>query len=83
MNQPLGRSRQERIGFAGEMAKNDFASRNLYEVERRKGEQDEYPIREPRIQLEQVKTFGHTVNMQKLEDIEVQQVEAVATLAYK
>jgi len=71
------------MGLAGETTKDGFASRGLDEVKDGKGEQDEYTVREPGIQSGQVESFRHMIAVQKLEDVEVEQVEAVATFAYE
>ena len=72
----------ERVpSFAGEAVEDGFARRDFDEAEDGQREQDQDDVGEPGVQGGEVKAFGHTVGMQKLEDIEVQQVEAVATLS--
>ena len=79
----LARRRQGGTGLAGEAGKDGFASRSFDEVKGCQSEQDEDPIGEPGLQSGQVEPLRHMVDVQKLEDVEVQQVEAIAALAYE
>jgi hypothetical protein len=58
----------------GKAAKNGLSSRVFYEMKGGQCEQDEDSVGEPGIQSEQMEAFWHMVNVQKLEDIEVEQV---------
>ena len=44
------------------------------------GEQNQDRVGEPRIQCGEVEALGHMVGVEKLEDVEVEEVEAVAAL---
>ncbi len=79
----LARGGQGGTGFAGEAGKDGSASRSLDEVKGRQSEEDEDSIGEPGLQSGQVEPLRHMVDVQKLEDVEVQQVEAIAALAYE
>jgi hypothetical protein len=45
------------------------------------GEQDQDSVGEPGVQSGEVKALGHVVGVEKLEDVEVEEIEAVAALA--
>ena len=45
------------------------------------GKQDENPVGKPRVKSEQVQTLWNMVGVEQLEDIKVEQVQAVAAFA--
>ena len=72
---------EEGAGLAGEAIEDGFAGRGFDEVEDGESEQDQDGVGEPGVQSGEVKALGHMVGVEKLKDIEVEQVEAVAALA--
>jgi hypothetical protein len=44
------------------------------------GEQDQDSVGEPGVQSDEMKSLGYTVGVEKLEDVEVEEVKAVAAL---
>ena len=66
--------------FAREAPQNRFAGRNLNKVKDRQREQNQDHVREPRIERFKMKALRHMVSMNKLEDIEVEKIEAIAAL---
>jgi hypothetical protein len=75
------RGREESAGLAGETAKDGFAGRDFDEMEDGKGEQNQDDVGEPWIQCGKMKSFGHMVGVEELEDVEVEEVETIATFA--
>jgi hypothetical protein len=77
------RGREESAGLAGEAAKDGFAGRDFDEMEDGEGEQNQDDVGEPWIQGGKMKSLGHMVGVEELEDVEVEEVEAVATFTDK
>ena len=50
-------------------------------MEDRQGEEDQDGVGEPGVESREVEALGHTVGVKKLEDVEVEEIEAVAALA--
>jgi hypothetical protein len=71
----------ESTWLAGEALENGFASRGFYEMEDGQGEQDKNGVGEPGVQSDEVEALGHMVGVEKLEDVEVEEIEAVAAFA--
>jgi hypothetical protein len=71
----------ERAGLAREATEDGFASWGLDEVEDGQGEKNQDGVGEPGIQSDEVKTLGHMIGVEKLEDVEVEEIEAVAAFA--
>lgn len=72
---------EESARLAGKAVEDSFARRDFDETEDSQGEQDQDDVGEPGVQSGEVKSLGHTVGMEKLKDVEVEEVEAVAALA--
>ena len=58
-----------------------LARRSFDEVEDGQSEQDQDDVGEPWVQGGEVKALGYMVGVEELEDIEVEEVEAVGALA--
>jgi hypothetical protein len=58
-----------------------LASWSLDEMEDGQGEQNQDGVREPWIQSDEVKALGHMVGVEKLEDVEMEQIEAITAFA--
>jgi len=69
------------MGLAGVAAKDGFAGRDLYKVKGGQGEQNKYSIGEPGVESSQAEPLRHMIDVQKLEDVEVEQIKAIATFA--
>ena len=66
--------------FAGEATEDSLAGRCFDEMEDGQSEQDQDGIGQPGVQDSEMEALRHTVGVKKLEDIEVEEVEAVAAL---
>ena len=73
--------REESARLAGKAVENSFACWDFDETEDTQGEEDQDDVGEPGVQSGEVKSLGYTVGMEKLKDVEVEEVEAVAALA--
>ncbi len=67
----------------GEAAEDGFTRGDFNEMEDGESKEDQDGVGEPGVQGDEVKALGHMVGVKKLEDVEVQEVEAVAALANK
>jgi hypothetical protein len=45
------------------------------------GEQDQDGVGEPGVESDEIEALGHTVGVEKLEDVEVEEIETVAAFA--
>jgi hypothetical protein len=70
----------ESAGLAGEAIENSFAGGNFDEMEDGEREQNQDDVGEPGVQRGKMKTLGHAVGVEELEDVEVKEIEAVAAL---
>ncbi len=68
-------------GLRGEAVEDRFAGRDFDEMEDGQCEQNQDGVGEPGIQGGEMKALGHMVVVEELEDVEVEEVEAVAALA--
>jgi hypothetical protein len=50
-------------------------------MEDSQGKQDQDGVGEPGVESDEIEALGHTVGVEKLEDVEVEEIEAVAALA--
>lgn len=66
-----------------ETAKDGFAGGNLDEMEDGQRKQNKNGVGEPWIQSGEVEPVGNMISVQQLEDIEMEKVETVTTLANK
>ena len=64
-----------------EAAENGFAGWGFYKVIDEEGEQDQDGVGEPGVEGGEMKALGDLVDVKKLVDVEVDEVEAVAALA--
>ena len=67
--------------LAGETPEDGFTSRDFDEVEDGQSEQNQNYVGEPWIQGSEVQALRHLVGVEELEDVEVEEIEAVAALA--
>ena len=67
--------------LAGEPLKNGPAGWDLNKMEDSQREHNQDGVREPGVQRNKMEAFGYAVGVEKLEDVEVEEIEAVAALA--
>jgi hypothetical protein len=79
----LRECRRQGTGLMRETAKDGFAGRDLDEMEDGQRKQDKNGIREPWVQSSEVEPVRNMISVKQLEDIEMEKVETVTTLANK